>query len=393
MVESVIVSGMRTPIGSFQGGLSLRTAPQLGSVAIAGAVEAAKIDPAVVAEVYMGCVLTAGLGQAPARQAAIGAGIPVQAGAMTLNKVCGSGLKAVALADQAIRCGDVEVAVAGGMESMSNAPYLLPKARSGYRLGHGHIIDSMICDGLWDPYHDFHMGAAGERCATEFQYTREAQDDFALESYRRAQAAMATGAFTTEIVPVAIPQRTGEPVQVTTDEEPGRIDAVKFRTVRPAFATNGTITAGNASSLSDGAAALLLMSAARATTLGCRPLARILAQACVSQAPEWFTTAPAAVIPVVCAKAGLRVAEIDLFEINEAFSCVTMHAMRTCALDPQQVNVHGGAVALGHPIGASGARILVTLLHALERHHKRLGLATLCNGGGEALAIIIERCT
>ncbi len=391
MPTSVIVSAVRTPIGAFQGALASMSAVDLGAMAIRAAVESAGIDAAQVQDVNMGCVLTAGLGQAPARQAAIKAGIPVSANVLTLNKVCGSGLKAVALADQAIRCGDLQVAVCGGMESMTNAPYLLPKARAGYRMGHGEILDSMIHDGLWDPYKNFHMGMAGELCAREHHFSREAQDAFAIESYERALAAQKNGAFAAEIVAVPVPQRKGDPLMVASDEEPARGDLKKFASLRPAFDPQGTITAGNASSLSDGAAAVVVMSDAQAQQLGKRPLARIVAQACASQAPEWFTTAPASAIPLVCQRAGLKISDIDLFEINEAFACVTLHAIKTCGLDPQRVNVHGGAIALGHPIGASGARVLATLVHALHRHHKRYGLATLCNGGGEALAVIVER--
>jgi acetyl-CoA C-acetyltransferase len=391
MDRSVIVSAVRTPIGAFQGAFASLSAPQLGRAVMRGAIEAAGVEPGAIAEVFFGNVLTAGVGQAPARQAALGAGLPASVGVTTINKVCGSGLKAVALADQAIRAGDVETALVGGMEAMSQAPYLLPKARTGFRLGHGEILDSLVHDGLWDPYNNFHMGSAGEMCATECGIDREAQDQFALESYRRAQVAISEGHFSSEVITVNVPQRRGDPVRVDTDEEPGRLNAEKFSQMRAAFAKEGTITAGNASSISDGAAALVVMSETQAVQCGATPLARIVAQACVSQAPEWFTTAPAAAIPLVCERAGLRIADIDLFEINEAFACVTLHALRTCALDAAKVNIHGGAVALGHPIGASGARILVTLVHALHRTNGRYGLATICNGGGEAMAMIVER--
>lgn len=391
MTDTVIVSAVRTPIGAFQGALGGVPATRLGSVVIRAAVDRAKIAPAAVEEAIMGCVLPAGTGQAPARQAALGAGLPDTVGVLTINKVCGSGLKAVALADAAIRAGDCAVVVAGGMESMSNAPYLLPKARAGYRLGHGEILDSLVLDGLWDPYNNFHMGSAAELCAREHHWDRAAQDAFAMESYRRAQHAIAAGWFRDEIVAVEIPGRRGAAVVVDTDEEPGRFDEAKFLQLKPAFEKDGTVTVGNASSISDGAAALVVMSADAAVQHRCKPMARIVAQACASQAPEWFTTAPAAAIPLVCRKAGIKISDIDLFEINEAFACVTLHAMRACDLDPKKVNVHGGAIAMGHPIGASGARVLVTLVHALQRHNKRLGLATLCNGGGEAVAVIVER--
>ncbi len=390
MANSVIISAARTPIGSFQGGLSSMSGPQLGSVALKAAAERAEIDFSLIEAVNMGCVLSAGLGQAPARQAALGAGIPVTSNVMTINKVCGSGLQAVVLADQAIRCGDAEVILAGGMESMSNAPYLLPQARSGLRLGNGDLIDSMIHDGLWDPYQDFHMGCAGELCASKFGIDRAAQDAFAQASYRKAQAAIAEGKFAEEIAPVEVRSRRGPSVMVEVDEEPSRINWDKFTKLRPAFAKEGTITAGNASSISDGAAALTIMSEKKARALGCRPWARIVAHACASQDPKWFTTAPAEAIKKVCERADCRIEDIDLFEINEAFACVPLYAAKVCGLDLDRVNVCGGAIAMGHPLGASGARVLVTLLHALRNRGKSRGLATLCNGGGEAVAMIIE---
>ncbi|MBI4238181.1 MAG: acetyl-CoA C-acetyltransferase [Deltaproteobacteria bacterium] len=391
MPHSIIISAARTPLGSFQGALSSVSTAQLGGVAIAEAVARANVSPADVQEVFVGCVLPAGIGQAPARQAMLAAGLPPSVSALTLNKVCGSGLKAVMLADQTIRAGDIDLAVAGGMESMSNAPYYLPKARTGYRMGNGELIDGMIADGLWDPYKNCHMGIIGELCASTHQFTREQQDAFAAESYRRAQAAIRDGLFRDEIAPVTIPQKKGESLTVRDDEEPGRGNIDKFPSLRPVFDAKGTITAANASSINDGAAALVIASEARAKTLGGKGLARIVAQATFSQAPEWFTTAPAGAITRVCERAGVKVGEIDLFEINEAFACVALHAIKECGLDPKRVNVHGGAIALGHPIGASGARILTTLLYALRRYDKRLGLATLCNGGGEATALLVER--
>lgn len=391
MTQTVVLSGVRTPIGAFQGAYASLPSTRLGSVAIRAALERSTLKPAQIEALYFGCVLTAGVGQAPARQAALGAGLPVSVDVTTINKVCSSGLKSLMLADQAIRAGDIACAMAGGMESMTNAPYLMPQGRSGYRLGHGQIIDSLVHDGLWDPYKNYHMGNAGERCAEQHQCSRKDQDEFALESYARAQKACCEGWFKDEIVAVDVPQRRGDPVVVDTDEEPGRLQREQLKKMRAAFLKDGTITAGNASSISDGAAALVVASEAFAKAQRCVPMARIVAQATVSQEPEWFTTAPAVAIQAVCRKAGITPQEIDLFEINEAFACVALHAIRTCDLDPQKVNVHGGAIALGHPIGASGARIVVTLLHAMQRYAKCLGLATLCNGGGEATAMIVER--
>lgn len=389
MREVVIVSAARTAIGSFGGALASLPAPRLGAVVIQAAVERAGISSDVVQEVIMGNVLAAGVGQAPARQAAIFAGLPKDVGCMTINKVCGSGLKSVMLAAQAIAAGDVDVVVAGGMESMSNAPYLLDKARNGYRMGHGQLIDSMIRDGLWDVYNDYHMGSAAELCATECQIGRERQDAFAAESYQRAMAAQAAGKFQGEIVPVTVTQGK-ESTSFLVDEEPakGRID--RFPTLKPVFKKDGTVTAANASSLNDGAAALVVMSAEKARTLGLKPLARIVAQGGHAQAPEWFTTAPAYAIQKVLAKAGLRHEDVDLFEVNEAFSVVSLAVQDKVGYDPGRVNVWGGAVALGHPIGASGARVLVTLLSALRDRGGRHGLASLCIGGGEAVALVVE---
>lgn len=388
--EVYIVSAKRTPLGAFQGGLSAVTATALGAAAIKAAT--ADVDVTKLDEVIMGCVLPAGVGQAPARQAMKAAGITDSVSALTINKVCGSGLKAVMLARTAILAGEANMVVAGGMECMSQAPYYLPKARDGYRMGHGQLVDGMIHDGLWDPYGNFHMGNAGEKCAQKYTFTREAQDAFAVESTRRAQQAIADGAFADEITPVTIPQRKGDPVVVDTDEQPGRAKPDKLPKLRPAFDKEGTITAGNASSINDGGAALLVASQQAVTEHNLTPLAKITAVATHSQAPEWFTTAPVGAIEKALAKASLKVDDIDLFEINEAFAVVTMAAMEELNIPHDKVNVHGGAVALGHPIGASGARILVTLIHALKRHGKQRGLATLCIGGGEAVAVIVELC-
>jgi acetyl-CoA C-acetyltransferase len=391
MNEVVIASACRTPIGSFRGALSSQTAPQLGAIAIKEAVKRAGIDPSNVNEVIMGNVLQAGVGQAPARQAALFAGLPKSVECMTINKVCGSGLKSVMLGAQAIMLGDASVVVAGGMESMSRAPYLLDRARDGYRMGNGEILDAMIKDGLLDVYHNYLMGNAGELCAKECNFPREAQDEFAIMSYKRAQDAQASGRFAREIVPVELKGDKGEPVLVTDDEDVRKTNFDKIPKLRPAFIKDGTITAANASKISDGAVALVLMSGAKAKELNVKPLARIVSQASFAKDPEWFTTAPADAIDKILAKAGLKVADIDLFEINEAFAVVALAVNKFAGLDPAKVNVNGGAIALGHPIGASGARILVTLLHALEQRDLKRGLAALCIGGGEASAVIVER--
>jgi acetyl-CoA C-acetyltransferase len=391
METVVIVSGARTAIGAFNGSLKALTAPRLGAIVIAEALKRAAVDPADVSEVIMGNVLTSGVGQAPARQAALFAGLPNSVPCMTINKVCGSGLKSVMLGAQAIMAGDADIVVAGGQESMSNTPYLLEKARSGYGFGHGQLTDAMIKDGLWDVYNDYHMGSAAELCAKECNIPREAQDAFAIESYRRAIAASDAGIFDEEIVPVSLPQKKGDPILFKEDEDIRKVNFDKVSSLKPAFQKDGTVTAANASSLNDGAAAVVLMSESKAKALGIAPMARIVAQASAAKAPEWFTTAPADAIAKVLAKAGLTVADIDLFEINEAFSVVSLAVNQVAGLDPARVNITGGAVAMGHPIGASGARVLVTLLHALRREHKRYGLATLCIGGGEASALIIER--
>jgi len=389
MTDVVIVGAKRTPIGSFQGQFSSATTVDLGATAIAAAVAHAGIAIDAVSEVIMGCVLPAGLGQAPARQAALKAGVPVAAGATTVNKVCGSGMKAVMQAHDAIKAGSSEVVVAGGMESMSNAPYLLPKARGGMRMGHGQVLDHMFYDALQSPYDDQMMGVFGEMCADHFHFTREQQDEFATTSVTRAQRAMAKGDFADEITPVTVKNRRAE-VVVDQDEGPPSCNIGKIPGLRPAFRKNGTVTAANSSSISDGAAALVLMSADHAAQIGVKPLARIVAHATHSQQPEWFTTAPSGAISKVLAKAGWSKDDVDLFEINEAFAVVTMGAMVDHGLDHAKVNVNGGACALGHPVGASGARILVTLLHALRRRGGRRGVATLCIGGGEAVAVAIE---
>jgi acetyl-CoA C-acetyltransferase len=390
MRDVVIVSGARTPIGSFQGALSSVSAPKLGAVAIRAALERGGVPGDAVGEVYMGCVLPAGLGQAPARQAAMGAGVPPSVGAVTVNKVCGSGLKAVVLGANALATGEHDVVVAGGMESMTNAPFLLPKAREGLRLGHAQVIDSLIQDGLWDAYKNVHMGDCGELCAREKGITRADQDAFAAESYRRALAAQAAGKFRGEIVGVEVPARKGPPTIVDTDEEPGRGDIEKLPTLRPAFQKEGTITAGNASSINDGAAALVLAGADVAKAGGWKPLARVVGVAGHAQAPEWFTTAPAFAIEKLLARVGWKKDDVDLWEINEAFAVVSVVNNRMLGLDPAKVNVWGGAVALGHPIGASGARVLVTLLAALRDAGKKRGIASLCIGGGEGIALAIE---
>jgi acetyl-CoA C-acetyltransferase len=389
--QTVIVSAVRTPMGSFSGAFSNVPATKLGSIAIAEALKRVRISGEQVDDVYVGCVLPAGLGQAPARQAAIGAGIPHSVGATTVNKVCGSSLMTVIMAEQAIALGKASIVVAGGIENMTRAPYLLEKARSGYRLGHGEITDSLIKDGLWDVYNNFHMGDGGELCAKKYGVTRAEADDFALESYRRAQEAIATGAFKREIVPVEVSQRKGPPVSVVDDEEPNRVDIGKMRSLKPAFQENGVLTVGNSPSCNDGAAALVLMPEDEARARELRPMARIVGYAGAALAPEWFTIAPIEAIKRVLKQTGLSIGEIDLFEINEAFSAVALAINRELGLDPKKVNVNGGAVALGHPIGATGARILTTLLYALEAKGGRRGLASLCIGGGEALAVIVER--
>jgi acetyl-CoA C-acetyltransferase len=391
MRDVVIVGAARTAVGAFLGALSEVPAPRLGGVAIKGALERAGVPPDRVGEVFMGCVLPAGQGQAPARQAAHHAGIPRSVGAVTVNKVCGSGLEAVVLARNAIIADEADVMVAGGMESMSQAPYLLPKAREGYRMGHGQLVDSMILDGLWDPYGNVHMGDCAELCAREKNISRAEQDAFAVESFRRARRAQAEGKFKGEIVAVEVPQRKGPPRIVAEDESPGRGDPDKLASLRPAFQKEGTVTAGNASSISDGGAALVVASAEAAAKLGARPLARIVGAAGHAQEPQWFTTAPAGAIERVLGKVGWKASDVDLWEINEAFAVVGLVNNRLVGLDPGRVNIWGGAIALGHPIGASGARLLVTLLAALADTGGRRGVVSLCIGGGEGIAVAVER--
>jgi len=386
----VILSGVRTPIGAFQGALGSLTAPQLGATAIQGALAAAGVDAGQVDEVLMGNVLSAAIGQAPARQAALGAGLPQSVPCTTINKVCGSGMKAVMMAAQAIALGDAQVVVAGGMESMTNAPYALPQARAGYRMGNGTMIDLMINDGLWDPYKNVHMGTCGDACATEFSFSREELDAYSAESYRRALAAQTGGQFKDEIVPVAVPQRKGDPVMVDTDEEPGRGNPAKLPELRPAFSKEGVTTAGNASSINDGAAAMVLASEAWAQANGKTAIGRVVGYVQHAQAPEWFTTAPAAAIQKLLDKHGLTVADVDLFEVNEAFAVVAMYAAREVGIPHEKLNVNGGAVSIGHPIGMTGARLVLTALHELRRRGGRYAIATPCIGGGEATAVLIE---
>jgi acetyl-CoA C-acetyltransferase len=391
MKDVVVLSAVRTPIGSFQGELKSLPAQVLGAAALRGAIERAKVDPAALEQVYMGCVLTAGVGQAPARQATLGAGCPVSTGAVTVGKVCGSAMRAVMTAANDLRCGDFQLVAAGGMESMTNAPYLAIGARDGLRLGHGKLLDSMVHDGLWDPYGDIHMGNCAELCADHYGFTREDQDDFARRSYKRAREATEQGRVADEICAVEVPQRKGDPVSIERDEEPFRVDLDRMPSLRPAFKKDGTVTAANASKINDGAAALVLTTAEHAKQLGIRPLARLVAQASVAQEPEWFTTAPVKVTKRVLERAGMTADDIDLWEVNEAFAAVAMAFVRELDLSTERVNVRGGAVALGHPIGASGARILVTLLHAMAECNARRGCAAICIGGGEATAMIVER--
>ncbi|HEX5208726.1 MAG TPA: acetyl-CoA C-acyltransferase [Steroidobacteraceae bacterium] len=387
--EVFIVSARRTPIGAFQGALAPVTAPQLGAAAARGAIEAAGIAAADVQEVLFGCVLPAGLGQAPARQAAIGAGIPLATPATTINKMCGSGLKAVMMAADQIRAGNADLVLAGGLESMTNAPYLLPKARSGYRMGHGEVLDHMFYDGLQSPFDGKLMGCFADATASKYRFSREAQDAFAAESVRRALRAVDSGEFDGEITPVTVKGRKGETV-IARDETPGTCDISRISALRPAFGKDGTVTAASSSSISDGAAALVIASAATAAARGLKPVARILAQASHAQEPEWFTTAPVGAIRKVLAQLGWKPHDADLYEVNEAFATVTMAAMHDLDIDHARVNVNGGACALGHPIGATGARILTTLIHALRRRGGRRGIASLCIGGGEAVAVAVE---
>lgn len=389
MKEVVIASAVRTPIGSYLGSLSSMSAPQLGAIVIKEAVNRAHLKPEDINEVIMGCVLPAGLGQAPARQAAIFAGLPVNVQCTTINKMCGSGLKAVMMAAQAIIAGDADIIVAGGMESMSNVPYYLEKARTGYRMGNATVIDGMIKDGLWDVYNNFHMGNAAELCSRELKIPRSEQDEFAISSYKKALNSIEQGYFKNEIVPVEIKDKKGITI-VSEDEEPKKVNFEKGLQLKPAFEKDGTVTAFNASKINDGASALVLMSREKAEELGIKPLAKIIAQTSFAQQPEWFTTAPAYAIMNVVKKAGVNLEDIDLFEINEAFAVQALSVIKVANLQPDKININGGAVALGHPIGASGARILTTLLYAMKRTEKRKGIASLCIGGGEASAVYVE---
>lgn len=389
MKDVVIVAAVRTPIGSFGGSLAGFSATQLGGFAIKAAVEKAGLKPENIQEVYMGNVLSANLGQAPATQAAKFAGLP-DVPSTTINKVCASGTKSIMLAAQSIALGDADIVVAGGMESMSNVPYYLDKARNGYRLGHGQITDGLVKDGLWDVYNDYHMGSAAELCASTCNITREDQDKFAISSYQRAQSAQKDGKFNEEIVAVEIKDRKGEITLFNADEEPNAVKFDKIPGLKPVFKKEGTVTAANASTLNDGAAALVLMSADKAQELGIKPLAKILAYADAQQAPEWFTTAPSKAIPLALSKANLSTADVDYFEINEAFAVVSLANNQELGLNEERVNVNGGAVAIGHPLGASGARIVVTLLSVLAQNNGKIGVAGICNGGGGASAIVIE---
>ncbi|MEE9449790.1 MAG: thiolase family protein [Ignavibacteriaceae bacterium] len=389
MNKVVVTSAKRTPIGSLSGSLSSLSAAQLGSIAIKGVLEDSKIDPSKVDEVIFGNVLTGGQGQAPARQAAIYAGLPEKIECMTINKMCGSGLKSVMLAQQAIQCGYSDVIIAGGQESMSNAPYLLPNARAGYRLGNGELVDSMVKDGLWDVYNNIHMGSCAESCAKDFNFSREELDEFSINSYKKAIEAQKSGKFADEIIKVPVKVRREE-VLIEKDEEPEKVKFDKIPALRPVFAKDGVVTAANASSINDGAAAVLVTSEEKAKELGLTPLVEIVAQASAAKKPIEFTTAPTDAINKVLKKANLTLDDIDLFEINEAFAVVSLANNKLLGLDPSKVNVNGGAVALGHPIGASGARILVTLIHEMKKQNSNYGLASLCIGGGEASAVIIK---
>lgn len=389
MNDVVILAAVRTPIGSFLGALKDVSAPQLAAACIREALTRSQVPGDRIDEVLLGCVLCAGIGQAPARQAALFAGLPHSARCTTINRVCGSGIKSVMLGAQMIRCGDAQVVVAGGMESMSRSPFLMDRAREGYRLGHGQLIDSMIHDGLWDVYNDYHMGSAAELCAKEKNISRADQDEYAKDSYLRAQSAITAGKFKSEIVPIEVRVRK-ETQMMDTDEEPFKAKLDRFAQLTPVFETAGTVTAANASSLADGASVLILADAQTAKEFTVKPMARITAQASFAQAPEWFSTAPVGSLKKLASISKLPLTEIDRFEINEAFSVVALACMRELGLSPDRVNVRGGAVALGHPIGASGARILTTLVHTLRDEKKRWGAASLCIGGGEASAVLIE---
>lgn len=392
--EVVVISGCRTPVGRFQGSLSDLSAPQLGAIVVREAVKRARLSPEVVDECIMGNVVSAGLGQNPARQAAIFGGLPPEVGAMTINKVCGSGLKAVALAAQAVETGNGSVVVAGGMESMTNAPYLLPQARKGYRLGNATVVDSMVHDGLWDVYNDYHMGITGENVAEKYRITREEQDEFAVHSHRKAVAAIKECRFQAQIVPVELPakKKGALPVIFDKDESPREDTTIEvLRSLKPAFKKDGTVTAGNAPGVNDGAAALVVTSFERARELGAKPMVRIVAQATSGVAPEWVMMAPVGAVRRIWEKTGWKKDEVDLYELNEAFSVQALGVIRELALDVNRVNVNGGAVAIGHPIGASGARVLVTLIYEMIRRDVHRGIAALCLGGGNAVAMAVER--
>ncbi len=392
MEDVVIVAGVRTPVGKFQGALSSFTAPQLGAIVVREAVRRAGLNPSQIDECIMGNVLPAGLGQNPARQAAIFGGLPYEVAALTINKVCGSGLKAVALAAQAIQTGNAEIVVAGGMESMTNAPYLLPQARQGYRLGNSTVVDSVVNDGLWDHYNDQHMGISAENVAEKHSITRQRQDEFAMESHRRAAAAWKDGRFDEEVIPIEIPAKKGPPTVLREDESiRPDVSLESLSALRPAFKKDGTVTAGNAPGLNDAAAAVVVMSAARAASLGLKPMARIRAQATSGVDPKWIMLAPVTGVQKVLARAGWSIADVDLFELNEAFSVQALGVTLELGLGLERVNVNGGAVAIGHPIGASGARVLVTLLHEMVRRDVHRGVAALCLGGGNSVALAVER--
>src|SRR5262249_28469473 len=391
----VIISGVRTAVGKFQGSLADFSAPQLGAMVVREAVKRANIDAKQVDECIMGNVVSAGLGQNPARQAAIFGGLPPEVGAMTINKVCGSGLKAVALAAQAVQTGNSNVVVAGGMESMTNAPYLLPQARKGYRLGNGQLIDSMVHDGLWDIYNDYHMGITGENVAEKYGITREEQDEFAVNSHRKAVSAIKECRFKSQIVPVEIAgKKKGAPAVIFDKDESPREDTTveTLRALKPAFKKDGTVTAGNAPGVNDGAAAVVVTSAARAKELGAKPMARVVAQATSGVEPKWVMMAPVGAVRQIWEKTGWKNEDVDLYELNEAFSVQALGVMRELKLDPNKVNVNGGAVAIGHPIGASGARVLVSLIYEMIRRDAHRGIAALCMGGGNAVAMAVERC-
>ena len=390
MKDVVIVSAVRTPMGSFGGSLSSVAAPQLGAAAIKGALNKIDLDPSIVQEVIMGNVLQANTGQAPARQAALAAGLTHDVPCTTVNKVCSSGMKAIMMAVQSIKAGDNDIVVAGGMENMSSVPYYMDKARNGYRLGDGAIIDGLVKDGLTDVYNKVHMGVCAEKCADEMNFTREEQDTFALTSYERSANAWSTGKFSDEVVPIEVPQRRGDAVVISEDEEYKNIKKEKFLKLRTVFKKDGTVTAGNASTLNDGASALVLMSTDKAAELGIKPLAKINSYADAAQEPEWFTTAPAKAVPIAVAKAGLEMNEVDYWELNEAFSVVGLANVQKLGLDAGIVNVNGGAVSLGHPLGNSGSRIVVTLINVLKQNGGKFGAAGICNGGGGASAMVIE---